>query len=102
MTLSCVLADGSAFSTLLDSELDFFSNEGFFSPNATLTVTLVPTAGNTVLGDADQDGAVTFSDIAAFVAVLQSGIFLEQADVNQDGELNFADIPAFIEILQAI
>ena len=55
-----------------------------------------------ILGDADRNGVVDFSDIAAFVAVLQSGIFLEQADINQDGELNFADIPAFIEILQAI
>ena len=55
-----------------------------------------------ILSDADRNGVVDFSDIAAFVAVLQFGIFLEQADVNQDGELNFADIPAFIEILQAI
>ena len=53
-------------------------------------------------GGANRNGVVDFSDIAAFVAVLQSGIFLEQADANQDGELNFADIPAFIEILQAI
>ena len=96
-----MLADGSAFSTLLDSELDFFSNEGFFSPNATLTVTLVPTAGNTVLGDADQDGAVTFSDIAAFIAALQSGTFIAEADINQDGEFNFSDIPLFIAVLQA-
>ena len=42
-----------------------------------------------------------FSDIAAFIAALQSGMFLPEADANQDGELDFSDIGAFIEILQA-
>ena len=54
-----------------------------------------------ILGDVDQNGVVDFADIPAFIAVLQSGMFLEQADVNQDGEVNFADIPAFITILTA-
>jgi len=54
-----------------------------------------------ILGDVDQDGAVTFSDIAPFIETLTSGMFLEQADCNQDGEVNFDDIASFIEILNA-
>ena len=54
-----------------------------------------------ILGDVDQDGEVTFSDIAPFIQILSSGSFLEEADCNQDGEVTFADIPFFIAILIA-
>ena len=54
----------------------------------------------TILGDCNLDGEVTFFDIAAFIAVLQAGDFLEQADTNVDGEVNFSDIAPFIAILQ--
>jgi len=54
-----------------------------------------------ILGDANQDGIVNFSDIPAFIAILQSGIFLLEADVNQDGTVDFSDIPPFIAILAA-
>jgi len=53
------------------------------------------------LGDCNLDGVVTFSDIAPFIAILQSGTFLAEADCNQDGVVDFADIPALIAILQA-
>ena len=53
-----------------------------------------------ILGDINGDGVVDFGDIPAFIALLQSGDFLEAADINGDGEVNFADIPGFIEILQ--
>jgi len=55
-----------------------------------------------ILGDANQDGVVTFADITPFIAILQAGTFLEQADCNQDGVVDFSDIPAFIAILQAL
>ena len=58
-----------------------------------------PTAGGAVLGDSNQDGIVNFLDISAFVEVLQSGVYLEEADCNQDGAVDFQDIPAFIAIL---
>ena len=64
--------------------------------NMSIAVTLVP-----ILGDVNQDGVVDFSDIPAFIAVLQAGTFLEEADTNSDGEVNFADIPVFIAILSA-
>ena len=54
-----------------------------------------------ILGDVNQDGVVDFSDIPAFISVLQMGQFQAEADINQDGEVNFADVPAFIEILVA-
>ena len=65
-------------------------------------MTLVPAVGNVIFGDVDQDGAVTFSDIAAFIAALQSGTFIPEADINQDDEVNFSDVPLFIAILQTI
>ena len=54
-----------------------------------------------IVGDVNQDGVVSFADIPAFIALLISGDFLEEADINGDGEVSFADIPAFIEILIA-
>ena len=55
---------------------------------------------NFILGDANQNGEVTFADIPSFIAVLQAGTFLEQADCNQDDAVTFADISRFIAILQ--
>ena len=54
-----------------------------------------------LLGDANQDGVVDFSDIPAFIAILSAGDFLDEADVNQDGTVDFSDIPRFVEILSA-
>ena len=54
---------------------------------------------STVLGDCNFDGEVTFLDITPFVAILQSGTFLEQADVDQDGAVTFSDIAPFIAVL---
>ena len=52
-----------------------------------------------VLGDANQDGVVDFSDIPAFIAVLQAGEFLDQVDIDLNGVVDFADIGPFIDIL---
>ena len=54
-----------------------------------------------VLGDANQDGEVDFSDIPAFIGVLQAGSFLEEADVNRDGVVDFDDIGPFVDVLSA-
>ena len=51
-------------------------------------------------GDVDLSGAVSFSDIFAFISVLQSGIYQAEADTNSDTVVNFLDIPSFIAILQ--
>ena len=52
-----------------------------------------------ILGDVNQDGAVNFGDIAAFIAALSSGSDQVEADINQDGDVNFADISGFIALL---
>ena len=52
-----------------------------------------------MLGDVNLDGAIDFSDIPAFIAVLSSGNFQAEADCDLSGEVDFSDIPAFIEIL---
>ena len=54
-----------------------------------------------VLGDANQDGEVDFSDIPAFIGVLQAGSFLEEADVNRDGVVDFDDIGPFTDELRS-
>lgn len=94
VTLSGTLADGSAFSLVLNSDL---SLGDFFSSDATLTVTLV--APTVILGDVNQDGVVTFLDINPFISILSTGGFLEQADCNLDGVVTFLDINPFIQIL---
>ena len=71
----------------------------FFSPEATLTVTL---AQPVLLGDCNQDGVVDFEDVGPFIMILQSGSFLEEADCNEDGVVDFEDVGAFVAILQNI
>ena len=52
-----------------------------------------------LLGDVNQNGDVSFADIAPFVALLTNGEFLAEADFNGDGVVSFADIPGFIALL---
>lgn len=99
VTLSMLLADGSPLSVELN--VVNMTNANFFSPEATLTVTLVSAAPEIILGDCNQDGVVDFSDIPAFIDVLIAGSFLEEADCDVDGEVTFSDIPSFIAILSA-
>ena len=97
VTLTGLYADGAAFSFNLNSVFEF--GEDFFSTGATLTVTLGPPGGTTLLGDVNQDDIVDFLDIGPFVQTLASNSFLEEADVNQDGIVDFLDIAPFIAIL---
>jgi hypothetical protein len=95
VTLSGQFADGTPFSFELNSTSPAEGGD-IFAPNAALSVTLI-----IILGDANQDKAVNFSDIPPFIELLLSGGFLEEADINRDGEVNFMDIEPFIEILIA-
>ena len=52
-----------------------------------------------LLGDVNLDGIVDFSDIPAFIAVLQGGVFQAEADLDTSGMVDFADIPLFILVL---
>jgi len=67
--------------------------------DGTIGVFVSNAVASVILGDCNLDGVVDFSDIPAFIAILQSGTFLEQADCNQDGVVDFSDILAFITIL---
>jgi hypothetical protein len=61
----------------------------------------VPTPPPFLLGDTNRDGVVDFADIPAFISILQSGDFLDEADINGDGVVDFADISFFIDLLVA-
>ena len=63
----------------------------------TLTVVTPP-----LLGDADLNGTLNFGDIPAYIAVLQSGIFLDEADINRDGVVDFFDISGFVAVLSTL
>lgn len=54
-----------------------------------------------LLGDVNRDGVVDFSDIPAFIAVLQAGDFQAEADLDTSGMVDFDDIPLFITVLIA-
>ena len=66
---------------------------------ARITVTTLAVENEILLGDVNQDGVVDFLDIGAFIGVVQSGGFLEEADINGDGTVNFLDIGMFISLL---
>ena len=55
-----------------------------------------------LLGDVDGDGAVTFSDISPFIALLTAGGFQASADIDQKGVVGFQDISPFISVLTEI
>ena len=54
-----------------------------------------------LLGDANVNGVVDFSDIAAFIGILAADGFVDQADIDRNGFVTFDDIGPFIEILAA-
>lgn len=56
-------------------------------------------AAPVLVGDVDGNGIVNFSDIAPFIAALQSSTFNALADINFDGSVDFRDIAPFIVIL---
>ena len=58
-------------------------------------------SGTTLLGDVNQDGVVSFLDIAPFIAILSSQGFMAEADINSDEVVNFFDVAPFITILAA-
>ena len=89
-------ADGSGLSL---ERADLSANGNL----ASSWVAAAPTPGafesDFLLGDANLNSVVDFSDIPAFIAILQAGTYLDQADVNRDGVVDFADIPFFIDLL---
>ena len=76
-----------------------FTSQQFSSQTAIIGTNMLAVSAPAILGDVNLDDVIDFSDIPAFISVLQSGGFRVEADVDQNGEVNFADIPAFISIL---
>ena len=50
-------------------------------------------------GDCNRDGMVDKLDVPAFVRIIESGTYREEADCNGDGAMNLLDIDPFIAIL---
>ena len=104
-SLSSVLDDYVAnFSTFVGDSFAYFSHQnsgGGTSSTFSSFEIAVTRFESVLLCDVNQDGEVNFGDITPFIAVLQSGTFLAEADCNQDGVVDFGDIAAFIETLQS-
>ena len=54
-----------------------------------------------LLGDVNQDGSISFSDISPFIAILSVSGDQAEADLNEDGMVDFLDIGPFIELLSS-
>ena len=91
-------ADGSGLSLQRD---DLSANGNLASSWVAATPTPGAFENDFLLGDASLNNIVDFGDIAPFIAVLQSGDFLDQADINRDGVVDFSDINFFVALLQA-
>ena len=52
-----------------------------------------------ILGDINCDGVIDLLDVAPFVDLITSGMFLEKADINVDGTVDLLDIAPFVELL---
>ena len=72
---------------------------GVFVPINAFSLSVTPSANETLLGDVNLDGLVNFLDISPFIAVLSGGDFQAEADCDQSGFVNFLDISPFIGIL---
>ncbi len=101
------LIDDGLISREIDVPLEFlndgenllrftFTGAGFLSSTALIVTTGLQGPS---LGDVNLDGMVDFSDIPAFITLLQSGIYQAEADINFDGVVDFSDIPPFINVL---
>ena len=64
-----------------------------------IQISSVPAPSDTLFGDVNLDGFVNFFDISPFIALLSSGLYLEEADMNQDETVDFFDISPFIAAL---
>ena len=74
---------------------------GIFVPINAFSLSVTPSANETLLGDVNLDGLVNFLDISPFIAVLSGGDFQAEADCDQSGFVNFLDIAPFIGILSS-
>jgi len=45
------------------------------------------------------DGNTNLLDVATFIAILQSDVFVVEANINGDGDVDLMDVGPFIEIL---
>ena len=83
-------AETTATIALSEVQDMYFSNESGTTPSV-------------LLGDVNNDGFVTISDVTALIDYLLSGdatgINLENADVNHDEGITIADVTALIDIL---
>ncbi len=85
-----------------NTEIDaiIFHQNGSLTSNQLDEILATAGAGDALKGDVSLDGVVDFSDISAFITVLQSGVYQAEADCDCSTIVDFADIPAFISILQ--
>jgi hypothetical protein len=95
-----IASDGGNY---IDLQSVFEGQNNYLDTNSGTTFLVVPgvsePTSEILLGDVNRDGAVDFSAIQTFIAVLTNGSYQTEADVNQDGITDFMDIAPFIAIL---
>ena len=85
-----VISAGTEISFSAELLIDAYSLNSF-------TVEVV--GAEPLLGDANLDGMVDFSDIASFISILSMNEFLDEADIDRNNMVDFSDIGPFIGIL---
>ena len=66
-----------------------------------VTVRLVATEQNVILGDVNQDGSVDLLDVMPFVDALESASYDIRSDINCDGIVDLLDVDPFIQLLSS-
>ena len=52
-----------------------------------------------LLGDVNLDGVVNLLDVAPFVDLLSTGVFMDEADIDGNGVVNLLDVDPFIDLI---
>ncbi len=84
-----------------DAEIDaiIFHQSGSLTSNQLDEILASVSTATPLKGDVNLDTAISFLDIAPFIAVLADTGFQTEADCDCDGDVDFLDIAPFIEIL---
>ena len=77
----------------------FFDSDAIIVSDVNGGLFVVKLLDELLLGDINCDGAVNLLDVAPFIALLDTGTFIDKADLNEDGAVNLLDVAPFVDLL---